>query len=129
MTNERLENLIKLECLQEKLTDLIKNVKLMETKRIKLKDLMNILKEGKAQKDLDLWHYFEDSIFLKLSRKDSVGIIEKEMQKFQKNLIADKKSIEDHLKQVNKLIEMSNGLITLKDVDYDIGKLMLVDDL
>jgi hypothetical protein len=128
MTNERLQNLIKLESLQEKLSDLIKNIKIMDIKRTKLKDLMNLLKDGKAQKDMEFLHYFEDIIFLKLSRKDSITIIEKEMQNFQKNILANKNSIEEYLILIKKLIDKSNGNLSFSDIDGEIAQLFIENE-
>ena len=106
--------------------DFAKNPSLQsKEKRDKYKDIMTALKEGKVQKDLKFWHFFDDKKFLKLTRKESVNLIEKEIEKLNKDIINLKKSFEVCK---NKLMDLINDNLkfgaNISDLDEEVSTLL-----
>lgn len=124
-SNKRLSFLTEMEKISMNLTTIKGDLNLKEEKKDKFKEIMTALKEGKVQKDMKFWHFFDDKKFLKLTRKDSVNLIEKEIEKLNKDIINLKKSFEECK---NKLVDLMNDNIkfgaNISDLDEEVSTLL-----
>lgn len=124
-SNKRLSFLTEMEKMSMNLITIKEDLNLKEEKRDKYKDIMSALKEGKVQKDMKFWHFFDDKKFLKLTRKESVNLIEKEIEKLNKDIINLKKSFEVCK---NKLMDLINDNIkfgaNISDLDEEVSTLL-----
>jgi restriction endonuclease Mrr len=124
-SNKRLTFLTEMERISMALINLKREISSKEEKRGKFKDIMTALKEGNVQKDMKFWHFFEDKMFLKLSRKDSVNLTEKEIEKLNKDIVNLKKTFEDNK---NKLMDLINDNIkfgaSISDLDEEVSILL-----
>ncbi len=120
-STNRLAYLIEIEKVSSNLLSLGKELKAKEEKRVKYKDLLSALKEGKVQKDLKFWYYFEDSLFVKLSRKDSVNNTEKEVEKLTKEIANIKLGYIENKKNIIRLINSNKHIGSdISDLDLEI---------
>lgn len=121
----QLRYLMQIEKLSMDLVQKNKTITEKENKKNKYKDLMNDLKEGKVQKDLKFWHFFEDNMFIKLTRRDSVNLTEKEIDKLTKELIALKNEIKSIKKKlIDVLINNTAVESNINDLDPHVAFLI-----
>jgi hypothetical protein len=93
-----------------------------ENKRDKCKDLMTAFKQGQVQKDMNFKYYFEDNIFLELSRKDSVTSLENEINKLNREILLYKEELS---KFKGGLIDFLIGKkINLSELDFEIERMI-----
>lgn len=124
MLNERIEILVQIETIQDKINDLLKIIRKNDLRRNNFKEVMNKLKEGGVQKDMEFLYYYEDNLFLKLSRSVAVRNIEKEIHDLNNIISINKNKLKDEVKALKKIIEIKNSLVTLNDLDEETKDLL-----
>jgi hypothetical protein len=125
-SNQRLIYLTEMEKISLSILKVKKEINSKEERRDKFKDLMTQLKEGKVQKDMKFWHYFEDNLFVKMSRKESVSTAEKEIGKLTTELSTLKKKLEELKSNLMDLINQNlkfGGDVS--DLDEEVARIMV----
>jgi hypothetical protein len=128
-TNDYLNAIMEVERVTLAIKCNFEEMAIKEEKKNKLKDLMSNFKEGKVQKDPSLSFYFDDSMFIKFSRKDLLSNIENDSAKFNKELTCLKDNTEVLKKTLIEILLKNNLQITeidddhvLKYIQYDYSK-------